>query len=191
MRPMLPSWIEVQEAHAAADVLLGDRDHQPQVGRCQLLARVAADPDQLALAMGQLRVEWEPRGPSRDASAGPRRCRPRPSAAGPDAPPPRASSRRWPGHRVVAGVQVAVVNGEVRPVQQLQERLGGERLVVGRDQVAPSLIRSLVPSVRGFLAGLDQVEVRRGDEQVGGSWLGPRRPPFGRPPVRRAACTAA
>src|ERR1035437_3435108 len=48
---------QVQEAHAPADVLLGDRHDEPEVGRGQLLARVAADSDQLATPMGELGVE--------------------------------------------------------------------------------------------------------------------------------------
>src|SRR5450756_2679357 len=46
-----------QEAHPAADVLLGDRHDEPEVGHCQLLAGVAPDLDQLALPLAQLRVE--------------------------------------------------------------------------------------------------------------------------------------
>src|SRR5262245_27549546 len=47
---------QVQERHAAPDVLLRDRDDQPQVRGGQLLARVAPDLDQLALAVRELRV---------------------------------------------------------------------------------------------------------------------------------------
>ena len=48
---------QVQERHAAADVLLRDRHDEPQVGRRQLLARVAPDADQLALAVRELGVQ--------------------------------------------------------------------------------------------------------------------------------------
>ena len=47
---------EVQEGHAAADVLLRDRHDQPQVRRRQLLARVTADLDDHALAVAQLEL---------------------------------------------------------------------------------------------------------------------------------------
>src|SRR3990170_108570 len=47
---------EVEEAHPAADVLLGDRHDEAQVGGGELLARVPSDAHEVASAMGQLRV---------------------------------------------------------------------------------------------------------------------------------------
>src|SRR5439155_16361275 len=54
--PDVPLLDEVQERHAATDVLLGDRNDEPQVGGGQLLARIAPDPNQLATPVAQLRV---------------------------------------------------------------------------------------------------------------------------------------
>jgi hypothetical protein len=115
---------QVQERHPAADVLLRDRDDEAEVGRRQLLAGVAPDPDQLALAMGELRVQRDlgvvahpleqlgvvaGRDPAlerreRDLVAGPVVDRPEPD--------------------VVARIEVAVVDREVGPVEQRDERLG-------------------------------------------------------------------
>ena len=70
---------------------------------------------------------------------------------------------------VVARVEVAVVDGQVRPVEQRQERLGGRRLVVGVEELLGLLEALLGPVGLGVAAGLDQVEVRRRHEQVGGA----------------------
>ena len=150
---------QVQEGHAAADVLLRDRDHQPEVRRGQLLARVAPDPHQLALAVREL-------GVLRDLGVVAHELEQVRVVAGED---PALERRERdavarpvvdrPEPDVVARVEVAVVHGEVRPVEQRQERLGRpprgllavrrvrlDRLVVGVRSFRASLISSFVPS---------------------------------------------
>src|SRR5450830_787754 len=55
----VPFLNQIEEGHTAADVLLRDRDDQPQVRGSQLFSCVAADADQLAAAVGQLGVQWD------------------------------------------------------------------------------------------------------------------------------------
>ncbi len=61
---------------------------------------------------------------------------------------------------------------EIGEVQQRDERLRRERLVVGRDQVASRLEERLGPFGLDIPAGLDQVEVGRGRQQVGRGLVG-------------------
>ena len=75
---------------------------------------------------------------------------------------------------VVARVEVAVVHRQVRPVEQLLERLGVELRVVAGDQPLGGLEQRGRAVRLGVLAGLDQVEVGRGDQQLGGVGRGQR-----------------
>jgi hypothetical protein len=50
---------QVEDSDSAADLLLGDRDHQAQVRDGHLLAGVAADADKLRLSAGELHVECD------------------------------------------------------------------------------------------------------------------------------------
>ena len=102
----------------------------------QLLARVAPDADELALAVAQLGVGRHLRVVAHPleqvgvvAGHDPAlERRERDVVAGPVVDRPQAD--------VVARVQVAVVDGEVRPVEQREERVGRERLVVGVERAS-------------------------------------------------------
>ena len=59
---MLPSWMRSRKRHAAADVLLGDRDDEAQVGRGQLLAALAAVAHDDAAPVARLEVLLRHRG---------------------------------------------------------------------------------------------------------------------------------
>ena len=72
-----------------------------------------------------------------------------------------------PQTHVVARVEVAVVDGQERPVQEGQEGLGRWCLVVGVDELLRLLEALLGPLRLGIAAGLDQVEIGRGDQQIG------------------------
>src|SRR3990172_1946896 len=166
---------EVQERHPAADVLLGDRDDEPEVGRGQLLAGVAPDPDELALAVGQL-------GRLRDVGVVAHGLEEVGVAAGVD---PALEGREGhpvagpvvdrPEADVVARIEVAVVDGKVGPVEEAQEGLGRRlvapalerRVVLG--EVLAGLLEELGRALRLDVAtGLDEVEIGRRHEQVAG-----------------------
>ena len=152
---------QVEQRHAAADVLLGDRHDQPQVRLGQLLASVAPDPDELALAVGQLRVERDlgveahPLEEVRVVAGGDPALegRKRDVVAGPVVDRSQAD--------VVARVEIAVVDGEVGPVEERQERVGLELLGVGRHELLRLLQEVLRPVRLGVASGLHEVEVRR------------------------------
>ena len=140
-----------------------------------LLARIAPDPDDVALAVRELRVQ-------RDLGVVPEALEHLGVVAGED-----PSLERREGDlvarpvvdraeaRVVARVQVAVVDREVRPVEEDAERLGRERLVVRGQQALRLLQEALRPLGLGILRGLRQVEVRGRDEEVEGGIVGDRR----------------
>ncbi len=166
---------QVQEGHPAPDVLLGDRDDQAQVGRRQLLARVAADLDDLALAVAQLRAErylrveahvleevgvvagLDPALERREGDV----------VAGPVVDGTQAD--------VVARIEITVVNRKVGPVEERDEGVRGLRLAVRRQELL-GLAEQHLRAVRlGRPARLEEVEVRVRDKELAGPLVRDRR----------------
>ena len=98
---------------------------------------------------------------------------------------------------VVARVEVAVVDGEERPVEERDQGVRRRPLVVGVEELLRLLEALLRPVRLGVAPGLDEVEVRRRDQQVLGGLGGDGCPhhlvrlgPVGQPVLRLLWCAS-